>query len=372
VSAVWWHSDWLYYRTITIDNTKIDNPLENFPILVNISDAIGDRCMTNGEDIRFLLPDNVTELNYEIERWVDNGDRLVWVNVTSIANTTDTVFLMYYGNTSAADGQNVEDTWNSNYILVAHMNDSTVATISDSTSNDNNGNKAGANNPIEATGIIGRGQQFDGTNDNINCGSKASLDDLTERTCSMWCYPTQTLDIFMDKFNYVWYWGILDPIQFYVEIGYGGVSATTTSAVGTPSLNTWQLFSYTYSESGDRKAYVYLNGTDVSNTQVASVGAITPDNLGNLVMGDSSGASFYHGYMDEVQISNIARNDSWLKVDFHTQNQTEDFLTWSSEYSLYIYDSIMEKEGFGMGMIIFFAFSISIVFVAIFRRKNDK
>ena len=42
---------------------------------------------------------------------------------------------MYYGNPNVACQQNKYGTWNGNYVLVQHMNDRTMSTIADSTSN---------------------------------------------------------------------------------------------------------------------------------------------------------------------------------------------------------------------------------------------
>lgn len=129
VSATWWDSDWDYYKVITIDHDYIDTDLSNFPVLVVIDDTTGDKC-NGGDSIRFIDIDNTTEYYYEIEKWVDNEDRIVWVNITSISSTVDTKFLMYYGNSDAIDNQNPTDVWNSNYMAVWHMN-----SLLDSTSN---------------------------------------------------------------------------------------------------------------------------------------------------------------------------------------------------------------------------------------------
>ena len=117
VEAAWWNTDWNYYRVITIESDYIDTDLTNFPILVNISDAIGDKC-DDGDSIRFLDTDNSTEYFYEIEKWVDNEDRLVWVNLTDISSSVDTKFLMYYNNSAASDNQHPSDVWDNGFAAV--------------------------------------------------------------------------------------------------------------------------------------------------------------------------------------------------------------------------------------------------------------
>jgi hypothetical protein len=71
------YSSWGLYRQCWVDTTNVDADLVNFPVLVSISDAIGDKCKSGGEDIRFTSLDNSTLYPYNIEKWVDGSNRLV-------------------------------------------------------------------------------------------------------------------------------------------------------------------------------------------------------------------------------------------------------------------------------------------------------
>jgi len=150
---------WNKFLGITIESDYIEHTLTDFPILVEINTTIGEQC-DGGNSIRFNNSDNTTELVYEIESWNDSGNSYVWVNVTTISNSTDTIIWMRYNNSEATDAQNPSGVWNSHYIAVYHMNDSTTSTIIDSTSNSNDGTKNGANEPVESTGKIADAQSF--------------------------------------------------------------------------------------------------------------------------------------------------------------------------------------------------------------------
>ena len=61
---------WKYKQQITIDNTKIDANLSNFPIVVKLNSTNFDftKAQSNGYDIRFVNSDGITLLSYERER----------------------------------------------------------------------------------------------------------------------------------------------------------------------------------------------------------------------------------------------------------------------------------------------------------------
>ncbi|RLE11923.1 hypothetical protein DRJ04_07140 [Candidatus Aerophobetes bacterium] len=107
----WWDTDWQYRRKLVFDNSGQTENLVDFPVLVKLNSSRIDYSSTqdNGEDIRFVDPDG-TVLSYEIESWDESGASIVWVKVPQIdgGSTTDYIW-MYYGNSSATDGQNAAD-----------------------------------------------------------------------------------------------------------------------------------------------------------------------------------------------------------------------------------------------------------------------
>jgi len=109
---------------------------------------------------------------------------------------------MYYNNSGASNQQAVTDTWDSNFVMIQHMNDVTTSSILDSTTYDNDGTKAGANAPIQTTGKVGYCQLFDGDVDHINITEDISLEPVNSFTCEVWL-KTQSIDASKQVFHVV-------------------------------------------------------------------------------------------------------------------------------------------------------------------------
>jgi len=64
-----WLSGWLYRKELTIDQTKVDDILTDFPVLVKLDEANFNfaHARSDGYDIRFTLDDGETLLKYERE-----------------------------------------------------------------------------------------------------------------------------------------------------------------------------------------------------------------------------------------------------------------------------------------------------------------
>jgi len=116
-NAEWWDSDWQYYKVCNIDNNGYSG---YYQMKINLSYddtldggenvTLDSHCNANFSDIRFVDIDNSTELPYWIEKKVDSDYALVWVNVSADA-MSDGKILMYYGNSSATDASDGDNTF---------------------------------------------------------------------------------------------------------------------------------------------------------------------------------------------------------------------------------------------------------------------
>jgi len=186
-----WLSGYNTRRKITIDHTKIDSDLTDFPVLVKLTSSNFDfsKANSDGYDIRFTEDDGTTLLKYERERH-DSANQIAeyWVKIPSVSSSADTEFYIYYRTTDTADGADPTNVWDSNYELVTHMKDDPdTSHVADSTANNNDGTKKAANEPIEADGKIAKAQDFDGSNDYISCGTDIGL---TRWTLEAWIKKT--------------------------------------------------------------------------------------------------------------------------------------------------------------------------------------
>jgi hypothetical protein len=336
---------WSFAKIITLPVP--DENLSDFPVEIPIvSDAdIGGECLASGYDLRFTAADGVTELPYERESFAVAGGEatgIFWVK-TSVATAGTSVWI-YYGNSAAADGEDAEAVWDTNFKAVYHMKDATASTVLDSTANDNDGAKTAANEPIEAAGKIGKGQDFI-IDDKIDLGSDASLD--TYRTMGAWfnadSWDTTTTDHanpIVEHYDWGthsgWVLGGRRGGQFGALLmsrtlqpldgdRYAAILATDIStgawhqAVGVVDGNTLRF---------------YLDGTQVASVDItgwslADVSALNAS-VGNLGVANP-GYSDFDGKIDEVRISSVARTAAWIAYEYANMNPSDGGLTWGAE-----------------------------------------
>lgn len=345
----WWDSQWAFRKKLTFDNSASSENLTNFAVRVSLNSTRIDYAFTQnlGQDIRFVDADNTTVLDYEIENWDETGTSSVWVEVPQIdaGSTTDYIW-MYYGNSLAADGQNVAGVWETSAVLVAHSYDNpNTSTIQDSTSYNNDGNKKGAGEPLEANGKIYKGQDFDGADDSINCGSDAELDGLAPATWLAWIKPdtlgensagrifhkqtvtgdtSGTIPLGMSATN---------TITFTVD--YDGTDLRRTSSNNKITMGSLQLVAATWTGAiGSSTVHLYVNGVETTyQTSTAATGNRISDAAYNQMIGNTPlGARTFDGIIDEARIYNEVKSLEWLEATYLTQKDA--FITYGSvEYN---------------------------------------
>jgi len=229
----------------------------------------------------------------------------------------------YIGAVNTTAGGNV---WDSNFKAVYHMADATTSTIYDSTSNNNDGTKKGANEPAEATGKVGQGQDFDGTDDYIDTG--IDLTDYAAYTVSL-CFNRdgkasrdlmagQDIEgdrVFTLEYEPTWETGTrLDS--------YNGLNKLTGDDV---SNATW--INVTVTEN-DTTHILYQNGVS-KNSDTGNIPASSALTL-------KLGIRDYVGYLDpfdgkedEVRISSTVRTAGWIAATY--DSLWDSLLTYGSE-----------------------------------------
>jgi len=125
-SKAWWNTDWAYYRVCYINTNGYSG---YYQMKLNVSyDGGGDvscegHCQADFDDIRFVDIDNTTVLPYWKETYVDSQYAIFWINVSADA-MSDGKILMYYGNPSATDESDGDDTFD----FFDDFNDGTIDT----------------------------------------------------------------------------------------------------------------------------------------------------------------------------------------------------------------------------------------------------
>jgi hypothetical protein len=323
-SAAWYDSDWKFRKKITIDHTKVDADLTDFPVLINY-DEEGDLkqyAKADASDILFTSSDGTTKLSHQIENY-DNTDGSIraWVKISSLSSTTDTELYIYYGNAEAVDQQNITDVWSNNYAGVWLMNEGTGTTVHDYSGNGNHGTMEDSNDWIEYNNSYAL--KFDGLSGDdiiISHGSSLNIENIT---VSSKIKVDNVADMNMvasrgdDSIGDLWYHRVLDSSYDFVVGGVGGAHSDVTGL-----SDEYIQLSGTY-DGAIVKAY--LNGTE-------SVG---DSNVGSVGQGDASlyYGTHYHwpqrlnGEIVFVMISSTARSAQWISTEYANQNSPSTFYT---------------------------------------------
>ncbi|UCD14084.1 MAG: DUF2341 domain-containing protein [Thermoplasmatales archaeon] len=334
-NSTWWNESWTSRMKLTVNSSQVDDDLANFPILVNITSTnLSNKAQADGDDIVFTNATG-TKLNHEIENYTSGtGNLIAWVNLTSVISSSDTDIYIYYGNSRCSDQQNQTGVWDHNYVGVWHLDEEESGTgniglYNDSTSKNNHGDDY-----VSDTGQLGQingGQQFDGNGDYISVPHHSSLDLRNEMTISFWVYPTQNTG----QWNRIVEKGLFGYQTSYYFGGGGGTNDLTfyldnTEVFDTVNnvlqLNEWQHCAVNYSSSGD--STLFLNGTSIDSGSYT--GSIT-GNSDVLYISFPQSTYDFPGYIDEVRISNISRNASWINTCYNNQNNQSTFISMGNE-----------------------------------------
>jgi len=333
--STWWSSNWFYRKLITVNSSQVDTDLTNFPILVSIADTdLRDKAQGDGDDIAFVLfSDNTTQLNHEIEEFNGTTGKLVaWVNVTSLSSSEDTKIWMYYNNSACSSQQSKEGTWNSNYVIVQHLNE-TTGIYYDSTTYGNNGTltDASSGSVRGGAGKVGNAIDFEGDADFINCGQDTSLD-VDYITIEAWTkFDVNTgkrvIASIDDGSNRRFAMYLLDEtpykLRFFVFVNNGWKSPDEPFQ---PTTGIWYHLAGVKNTS---HVITYRNGT-LFGTPAAHAGVIDKDAT-DLRIGCGNYPGYFDGIIDEFRMSNVARNSSWILTSYNTMINPNTFIQLGSE-----------------------------------------
>src|SRR5947208_3458891 len=182
-------------RSVTIDHTKVPSTQSNFTVLVSVTDPAlktvangGHVANANGYDIGcYADPGGTTKLKWEVERYDGTtGNLIAWVKIPLVSSSTDTVFYLFYGdstiNTNQSDPPN---TWDSSFKGVWHMGDNAATTIiRESTVTGANGTNNANTRSKTATGQIGKALSYNGSSDGSFAAINLSATNIA--TLSFW------------------------------------------------------------------------------------------------------------------------------------------------------------------------------------------
>ncbi|MBN1861979.1 MAG: DUF2341 domain-containing protein [Candidatus Thermoplasmatota archaeon] len=337
---------WNYRKKITINHSQVSHDFMDFPVLVSIIDQnLRNHAQDNGNDIIFMDDDGVAkQLGHEIEYFDDaTGALTAWVKLPIISSTTDTVFYMYYGNSSSSTQQFSERVWNGNYEAVWHLNNNPFDPVLDSTAKDNDGlTKGGMTVSDLVNGKIGRCLHFDGIDDFISFADFTNS--MNSGMCVAWVQTTST------HYGAVWSEANSNSNKPYILLGkYSddlltfardiyGMSSNYQGRLSTGvNDGEWHQIVWMSRGSGNGNAF-YFDGQQVSlnwqdgqdpNGIWFDDQVTTTHSIGGL---DRPLKDWqWDGLLDEVRIIDTPLSTAWIQTEYANQNNPAEFISVGPE-----------------------------------------
>lgn len=357
-----------YSKVGTIDAANVTGLTNHadFPVLLHLIDpdlrttANGGHVYSAiGNDILFTLDDCSQPLYHQIERYIPTtGELLVWVRFPVLYATTNTIFHMYYGNSSVASPTESVDTWSAAYKMVQHMqnNPGTGAPqMRDASSNSNNGTANGGMTAANSVaGIIDEALSFDGTNDYVVVPGFDYSSAPLGFTVSFWFrIDDNTGTSYQYMFSHNNY-GLQHSLNVYFAESsvpvVGDIDVLKTifmdqnDAISTEGLDSspgfadgnWHYYTFVVGNAPGG-AWVYVDGVEIATLSFQGSDPYTPP--GNIFLGgrtDLNATRFLKGFLDEVRISDEPRSADWLKTEFDNQTTPMGYATFGPETDAYL------------------------------------
>ncbi len=320
--ADWWNASWSHRRLITIDTSKLTAgltgyPLTGFPVLVKLTPATIDysAVKSDGSDLRFLIPGQTTPLPYDLDTFASGGTSLVWVRIPMLMTTETQQIFVYHGNPAATATMSGVGVFGDSHISVHHLG----ADYSDVTGNGHTGTATG-NPTVISDSPLGGARRFNGTSDYVSLAGENAYDFTTTLAVSAWIRVTafdQRFQAIVTKGDTSWR---LQRDDMTDHLEFGTTNATNSDNVaGNVNVNNnqWHHAAIVYDGA---KRLLYVDGAQDatgnyalqldSNSELVAIGRNSTSTTG--------GQRFWHGDIDEVRISSIARTPAWIAAEYVT------------------------------------------------------
>ena len=349
-------SDYSKKLTMTVNSSRFateDGSVSGLPVPVRLSTAITGFYYTDiaqsgtDKDLFFVDSEN-NQLPYEIEKWDDQGESIVWVRVPTYAASAH--IYMYYG--GPAVEQNSAAVWNG-YVGVWHMAEANN-TVADATGHGLTATPAGADTTqsVATTGPVGNGRvnATDGSANRLEVPYDSQLNLGDTLSFSGWVKLSGTRNdgrmVIVTRKTILWGegWNISVLSDSATGIGYWGKYNNDwgcLAALGVPDLTrNWVHVAVTYQGN---TGYMYINGakwaTVRQNDWTGNTWIQEPtDNENPLAFGYTSTGNWddgwsrpFQGAFDEFRLSDDVLDATRIKAEYVSQAYADAFVYDVSE-----------------------------------------
>ncbi|MHA2072494.1 MAG: LamG-like jellyroll fold domain-containing protein, partial [Candidatus Thorarchaeota archaeon] len=332
-------ANFTYAKDITIDNTKVNADLNEFPLLIDIYDTdLKTDVQVDGDDIVFKAGE--VSLSHEIVLFDQSFNSthahlIAWVK-TDLSSTVDTTITMYYGNPEAINQEKPYVVWSNDYVGVWHLGESSGDAI-DSTAYGSSGSPLGGVTQ-GAGGWVDGAYDFDGANGRVSVADPVdghldfgASDDFT---ISLWMYldTAGNPDFVLAKRP-----GVSAIDNGYALATSGGNIVVFEVADGSDeymvraatdvSIPAWHYVTLVWDDDSISGTTIYMNGVDDKLSTSGTLSNIDGlETTLDLAFGAHTAGIFASdGRLDEIRIASVARSAEWIAAEFANQNDPSSF-----------------------------------------------
>jgi hypothetical protein len=325
---------WENRRAITIDHNQVIGSADLTNYIFYFSNTNTDFATianggllrnASGFDVRFTS-DSAGSNVLSYEKDVHNlatGELKAWVKIPTLDFDDNTVIYIWYSNNTISTNQeDVVNVW-ADYLMVTHLSDLTTSTVKDSKGTYTLAKK-GANTPVEATGYINTGQDFNASNaEHITTPTATALNP----TASVTVQAIFKSDLLTSRRQIA---GKIDANNGYhlrtdgtnlqFRAGSGATLITAQSAVTT---GTWYIVTGVYDGANTK---LYVNGvlTDTSGT---TIGAIATNTVEFSIGAFRTTFDYFDGIIDEVRLLDTAHTVERVGTEYNNYSSPPTFYT---------------------------------------------
>ena len=303
----------------------------------------------DGADIRMIKADDETEVPRGVREFdTSEKEGLIYFKAEDISTSADVDFYIYFDNASADDyaddnALGMENVFSSDYKFYSTMADLTTSSIKDETSNENDGTKGAANNPVETTGLIGKAQDNVNTSSRISVSAQASINNIwsgggtviftiNQNTLSE---GTAISKLVTDSAWSIALWDSGNKIRLFHRFTGNNLATETTSSIFSTDTNYHIVFTYNKNSNSNRPD-IFIDGTKVSVTTTDTPsGSAFSDAASPLhLMNNHNSNAPLLGWLDEVSmIDGILSDDEIATISNNQSNNATFFDTGEIESS---------------------------------------
>jgi len=354
-----------YKKSIEIQEAEVTctSNVSNMPVMVQLTSTdfqeVEDDVDADGYDIIFKAEDDATcggaglapcILDHEIELYDETNDKLVaWVRIPVLDFDNNTTIYLYYGNGAVtAATHNPTGVWDRGYMGVWHLSETPsdgVAGHLDSTSNNNAGTpqnfQDGGGGTTDAAGKIGGADSFAGDDDEVRF-SDAIIGDSAAWTITAWMKMVDAADkrtIYSegDTAAEKLLWVRIPQSGNTVGFWYANPAGNwicNLEGITPVDDNEFHYVAMVQRSKTDRELFVDNTVSMVSQgTNAQDPGTLTHNTASIGMLRAGYDADFFNGIIDEVRISNVARDSCWIETEHSNQNTPTSFYIVGSQTS---------------------------------------